>query len=327
MTYRGLLLLLAASLLGGCASLTGISQDEAFSAPPPAVELTEVPFYPQEAYQCGPAALAEMLTWSGEAVSPQELEPSLYIPERRGTLQTELISQTRQRDRIPYRLKGDFDTLITELEAGNPVMVFQNLGLGWWPVWHYAVVVGYDPEKQAFILRSGKEKRLVSRLDRFRRAWDRGDRWAVVVTRPDTLPATANPQGWLSAGADMEQTGRLEAALIAYEVGREHWPEQAGFHLGLVNVLHATGDADGAEAAARRGLEEARGNHGVLWNNLAVLLAERRAWNEAEIAAEQAVASGGRFEDSFQRTLARVRCRDDADCRAAVDAAADTGDE
>ncbi|MEX0730184.1 MAG: PA2778 family cysteine peptidase [Aquisalimonadaceae bacterium] len=317
--WRLALALLATIVLPGCASLTAISEDEAFERPPPAIELTGVPYFPQDDYQCGPAALAEMLGWSGEQVTPEELAPSLFIPERKGTLQTELIAQTRQRDRVPYRIAGEFDAIIAELEAGNPVMVFQNLSLAWYPVWHFAVVVGYDPERGGFILRSGREKRVFTKLDTFRRSWDRGERWAIVVTRPHRLPASAEPLPWLEAAADLEQTGRREASEAAYHAGVARWPDQAGFHLGLVNIRHASGDLPGAEAAARRGLRQASGNHGVLNNNLALILAQQFRWDEAEQAAEAAVAAGGRFEADFATTLERVRCRGEASCLAALE--------
>lgn len=300
--------------LGGCASLTGISQEEAFDRPPQPVELTDVPFHPQEAYQCGPAALAELLGWSGVAVEPEELEPSLFIPDRKGTLQVELISQTRQRDRVPYPIDGSFDAILDELEAGNPVLVFQNLSLPWWPIWHYAVIVGYDPDSERFILRSGEHKRLETELDRFRRTWDRGDRWAMVVTRPDQLPATAEANRWFRGGADLEQTGRGDSARQVFETGRERWPEHAGFHLGLFNLHYAAGEPEAAEDAIRRGLQQAEGNHGVLWNNLAGLLMAQQDWDAAIDAAQQAVASGGRFVDTFEQTLAQTQCRGDQDC-------------
>ncbi|MCK8517264.1 PA2778 family cysteine peptidase [Methylonatrum kenyense] len=314
MSPRLLLFLMPLLALSGCASLTGISQDEAFERPPQAVELTEVPYHPQEAYQCGPAALAEVLGWSGIEVEPEELEPSLFIPERKGTLQVELISQTRQRDRVPYQIDGSFDAIMQELEAGNPVLVFQNLSLRWFPIWHYAVIVGYDPEAERFILRSGEHKRLETKLDRFRRTWDRGDRWAMVVTRPDQLPASADANRWFRAGADLEQTGRSDSALRVFETGREKWPEHAGFHLGLFNLHFAAGELEAAEDAIRLGLTEAEGNHGVLWNNLAGLLMHRQDWDAAIDAAQQAVASGGRFADNFERTLEQTQCRGDQDC-------------
>jgi hypothetical protein len=35
---------------------------------------------------------------------------------------------------------------LREVAAGNPVLVLQNLSFAWAPVWHYAVVMGYDAD-------------------------------------------------------------------------------------------------------------------------------------------------------------------------------------
>ena len=84
--------LLAAGLLllAGCASrapvLLPITTQQGSE---PRVELTDTPFFPQEAYQCGPAALATLLNANGVAVSPEQLVPQVYLPERRGSLQVE----------------------------------------------------------------------------------------------------------------------------------------------------------------------------------------------------------------------------------------------
>ena len=68
---------------------------------PEPVELTAVPFFPQEEYQCGPAALATVLNWSGVSVTPTELAPQVYLPERQGSLQLALIGAARRHGRIP----------------------------------------------------------------------------------------------------------------------------------------------------------------------------------------------------------------------------------
>ncbi|MFV8835341.1 PA2778 family cysteine peptidase [Aquisalimonas sp. APHAB1-3] len=309
---------LAAALLGGCASFTAIAPDDAFSDPPRGVELINVPYFPQEALQCGPAALAETLVWSGYETTPGDLKPELFIPEREGTLQTEMKAQTRARDRIPYRIRGNHDAILAELHAGNPVLVFQNLGLGWAPVWHYAVVVGYDPQDHDYILRSGEHERQLTGLDRFRRTWDRGDNWAIVVVEPDDLPATAEPANWLRAGLDLQESGRTDAATTAYESGRDRWPEHGGFHVALMNLHYGKGDADAAEAAARRGLDEAESHGGVLRNNLAMLLLERGACEEAGALAREAEASvdaDSPFAGDFRETRETVR----RECSAADD--------
>ena len=40
----------------------------------PTRELTQVPFFPQTLHQCGPAALATVLGWSGVHATPEALD-------------------------------------------------------------------------------------------------------------------------------------------------------------------------------------------------------------------------------------------------------------
>src|SRR3569623_1363896 len=124
-----------------------------------AVELDAVPFFPQERYQCGPAALATVLAWSGAAVTADQLVPQVYLPARQGSLQPELLAAARRYQRLPYVLEPDLAALLREVGAGHPVLVLQNLGLSWAPRWHNAVVVGYDLARDEVVLRSGAGRR------------------------------------------------------------------------------------------------------------------------------------------------------------------------
>jgi ABC-type bacteriocin/lantibiotic exporter with double-glycine peptidase domain len=157
-------------------------------------ELTQVPFYPQKKYQCGPAALATVLQQSGVNISPLELVPEIYIPARQGSLQIEILASSRRHGRIAYRIEPNLQSLFKEVSAGNPVLVLQNLGLSWAPTWHYAVVAGFDFTSEKVILRSGVEERHQTSLNTFERTWARGKYWGIVVLPPDKLPETADAQ-------------------------------------------------------------------------------------------------------------------------------------
>ena len=87
--------LLLAALLGGCAQPPRLPPESA--ALPARVELRDVPFFPQEAYQCGPAALATMLGQRGLALTPGQLKDEVFIPGREGSLQLEMVAAARAR--------------------------------------------------------------------------------------------------------------------------------------------------------------------------------------------------------------------------------------
>ena len=131
--------------LAGCATPESHRLLDAAGGLPPRAEVAGVPFFPQEEAYCGPAALATVLSWSGLPVTQDEVAAQVYTPGREGTLRTDVAAAARRHGRLAVPVTRLAD-LVAELAAGHPVLVFQNLGLGWFPVWHYAVAVGYDLE-------------------------------------------------------------------------------------------------------------------------------------------------------------------------------------
>src|SRR5690554_6884700 len=125
-------------LLSACAGRSPMVMPEATELAhlPDRILLQDVPFHAQDAYQCGPASLAMVLNHRGIAASPDELKDRVYLPERKGTLQVEMISAARERDLLVYPLDKELHSILTELAAGNPVLVMQNLAFNWYPQWH-----------------------------------------------------------------------------------------------------------------------------------------------------------------------------------------------
>jgi len=295
-------------VLSGCAAPL---QSTAWRATPPAelthaVELDAVPFFPQERYQCGPAALATVLASSGAAVTADELAPQVYLPARQGSLQPELLAAARRYQRLPYVLEPDLAALLREVGAGHPVLVLQNLGLSWAPRWHYAVVVGYDLARDEVVLRSGTERRHRVSFKVFERTWRRGGAWAVAVLPPAELPATAQELPYLRTVTAFESLGQPALAATAYQAAARHWPTSIVAWFGLGNGLYAQGDYSGAAAAYRQVLSLAPGYAPAL-NNLAQTLADQGALTEAAAYASAALAA----EDTpaYRETLRAIEAR------------------
>ena len=264
-------------LLGGCAPIP-----EAVLELPagPAVELDRTPFYPQERYQCGPAALTTVLTTSGAVVALDDIVEKVYLPERKGSLQVELLAATRTEGRLPYVIDGTLSAIRNELEAGRPVVVLQNLGVAAIPRWHYAVVVGINADRSEVILRSGTDRRRITSVRTFLHTWRRGEYWAMVVLRPDELPAEVNRERYFSAIAALEQTGRLDEAALAWRTAEDRWPENPVALFGLGNTEGALGNFAVAEKIYRALLEQ-DGSLLVARNNLALVLAEQGEFEAA----------------------------------------------
>lgn len=211
--------------------------------------LHSVPFYPQERYQCGPASLAMMLNTRGLNTHPDVLKELVYLPERKGSLRVELVAGARSHGMLVYELDGTLESLLSEVAAGNPVLVMQNLGFDWWPQWHFAVVIGFDPEARRIILHTDTRERHEQSLTVFTNTWNRAERWAAVVMKPDQLPATAKPLDYLMAANDLETTGRTFAAMTAYKTAEAQWPDQPAALMGQGNIAYS--QADWATAVER----------------------------------------------------------------------------
>lgn len=297
--------------LAGCAALPRLSSEQAKGleqVAPRAAEIRAVPFFPQEDFQCGPAALAEVLRAAGVQATPEQIVPLVYLPSRKGTLQVELIAAARRFGTIGYTMTPDLVVLLREIAAGTPVLVLQNLSLQFAPQWHYAVVVGYDLDRRVVILRSGRTEREELSLVTFDRTWARSERWAMVAAAPNQLPATAAEATWLSAVVASEKVGQIDAARVAYGAALARWPDSLGASIGLANMQHAERDYAGAERTLSRAVE-AHPDSVPAWNNLAEAYLMQRRYPEALSAARRAVDLGGPLAPAARATLSEIEAR------------------
>jgi len=270
----------------------------------PRAEVAKVPFFPQEKYYCGPAALTMVLAWSGLQVTQDEVARQVYTPGAEGTFRTDVLAAARRHGRLTVPV-GDLHDLLAEIEAGHPVLVFQNLALDWFPQWHFAVVIGYDLAARQIILHSGLEERLAMSLDSFEWTWKRGDSWALVVLPPDLLPATASESELLRAAAGLERARRWEAAAAAYAAMAARWPGRWLAHMGLGNARYALGEFAAAERAYRAAIASAP-DAAASWNNLAYALSKQGRHSEAIAAARRAIELGGDDGGAYRDTLKEI---------------------
>ncbi|MDH5353747.1 MAG: PA2778 family cysteine peptidase [Gammaproteobacteria bacterium] len=268
-------------------------------------ELVDTPFFPQTEYHCGPAALATVMQYFNVPVIPDELAPMIYTPGLQGALQVEMVAASRRFEMLPVQHDGKFESLLREIEAGNPVLVLQNLGLDSYPFWHYAVVVGYDIETQSIVLRSGTIKRLVRSFEVFERTWQRSGYWALIIVPPDQVPVTANAKSYLQAVLDLEQTGHVESANKAYGTATRHWPDNLLSYTGLGNTAYRLNNFAMSELAYQQGLTLSPQSH-QLWNNLAYAQA-RLGKKDASMAAISRAIELAPDNQNYQDSLSELK--------------------
>lgn len=241
-----------------------------------------------------------MLAHSGVAVDYERLVDRVFIPERYGSLQAEMIAAARSQGRVVYRLPPRVDAVLSEVAAGRPVLVLENQGLAMRPVWHYAVVVGYRRDGNRMILHTGRDRAREVSASRWHRRWDRAGRWAVVTLPPGQLPARAERERWLRAAADFEAAADPQSAHRVWEATLQRWPNEPTAWLGLGNSAYGMGDHAGA-ITAYRALLRRQPDHAVGRFNLAVALDDSGAACEAA----ELYASLTDHPDMAQRVRAR----------------------
>ena len=294
--------------LAGCATPQVSQLDQRWPANLPAVvQIKDVPFFPQEQYHCGPAALAMVAQTAGVPVLPDDLIDQVYLPGRQGSLQVEMLAAGRRQGLLAYPLAPQLEDLLREVAGGNPVLVLQNLAFSFSPLWHYAVVIGFDRERNTIMLHSGVTERLEMSLFTFERIWARGDYWSMVALQPSRLPVTAQPEAYAVATAALERV-RPAAAQTAYATALTAWPGQRAAMLGAGNTAYAQGQLERA-AAAYQAAASQHADFADAWNNLAQVRFEQGRFKEAAVAVARAVALGGARAERYLTLQAKIQSR------------------
>jgi tetratricopeptide (TPR) repeat protein len=292
--------LLLGAALSGCSSLApqaALLNNEWPADLPQRAELTEVPFFPQIDYQCGPAALATSMASFNVNVTAEQLVPQVYLPARQGSLQVEMLATPRRYGLVSYQLAPSLENLLREVAAGTPVVVLQNLDADW----HYAVAVGYDFPANEMVLRSGVTKRLDMPFFVLEYTWKNSGYWAMVTMPPDRIPVTASEPSYLEAIVAMARVAEPGAVQTAYQTFLERWPDNATASIGLANSHYAQGRLDQAEAVLRRAFARNPDSDAVM-NNLAQALSDEGNNDEALAIIERAVELAGPYAATARRT-------------------------
>lgn len=303
----GLVCCAAAVLLSGCAQFGAALVPQTMTlrsdwpeGVPRQREIAAVPFFPQTENQCGPAAMATVLAHGGVAVTPEPLERQIYLPARQGSLQVEMLAAPRRWGRVGYLLAPRYADVLREVAAGNPVILLQDVG-EFFTQWHYAVLTGFDYERGDLYLRSGTDARLVMPFTAFERSWMKSGYWAMVVTAPDRIPATATEPGWINAMVALERAGNREASIAGYEAALQRWPDNLPAAIGLANQHHQRGALLEAALVLRRALQR-HPQSTVAMNNLAQTLSDQGRNAEAMLQIDEALKLRGPFESEVLAT-------------------------
>lgn len=296
----------AAALSTGCAITAQVPAEVAqITASQKPVELKDVPFFAQTEHYCGPSALAMAINYRGGKTNPDQLAPMLVVPDRKGSLQLEMLSAPRRQNFLGLEIDPKPAALLDALNARYPVVVLLNMSLNIAPQWHYAVVVGYDPARDEVLMRSGTEQRQALPMATFLKLWGRSRYWGMVVSKAgEPVPEFISAQSYLNAAVGLER-GQHEQSLAVYQLGAERWPQEPYFYFGAGNVLYQKKAYQDAEAQFSKAVSIypslADG-----WNNLAETLMQLGRPQEARAAVNKAISLGGPRLAAYEDTANRL---------------------
>lgn len=218
---------------------------------PTRAAVPDVPLIRQADFFCGPTSIAMVMQWAGSDVTQDQVAQLAFSPGAGGTYLADMIGSSRRLGQLAVQIDS-FDQLLSEVAAGHPVIVFQNLGLGIAPVWHYGVVTSYDFVADEVRMNSGQSDQMIMPFAVFERTWRRGDFWGLVVLPPDMLPVSVAETEILEAGAALERVGQFASAATLYQTGAARWPQDWLWQFGLGNARYGLGDLRGARTALRK---------------------------------------------------------------------------
>jgi len=141
-----------------------------------------VPFFPDDSDKCGPVAVASLLAYWGKPARPRELQEEIYLPTIRGSLPVDLLTAAKARGLDATSYRGSLSNIITEIDAGHPLIALLDSGHWVFSQGHFVVITGYDALREGVYIHSGMKAYSFMSYDRLVTTWNKTDRWTLRVT-------------------------------------------------------------------------------------------------------------------------------------------------
>ncbi len=163
-------------ICSACATTHPLPQD---------AHVIDVPFFRQDAYQCGPSALAAvvnywyMKTQSNKYLSHEEIIKEIYSPTARGTLTIDLELYAGRIGFSVQQYSGAIDDLKAAIDRDMPPIILVDYGISFYQVNHFMVVTGYT--EKGIILNTGRERNKIISNEELFRIWEKAGFWTLVI--------------------------------------------------------------------------------------------------------------------------------------------------
>lgn len=172
--------------LAGCGEGVG-------SAPVGIVSVPGVPFFAQEAYQCGPAALASFLCARGVPVTDTALTGEMRSAGTSGAATLQLVWAARRHGVAVDAGEGSLSSLEAVLACGSPAVVLLAPPRGSGGGAHFAVITGLNGPEGTVTLHGQSDSDCTMPLETFEKRWTRAGRWMLAPAFPESPHTESSP--------------------------------------------------------------------------------------------------------------------------------------
>ena len=146
---------------------------------PTSHHVIDIPFFKQQAHQCGPAAMASVLNYRGVAITPEEIAAAIYSPGAAGTLDIDMVLYAQKLGRKAEKYRGSLEDLQKNVDLKNPLIVLVDYGFLAYQRNHFMVVRGYD-ENHIYVNSGLEPLAAISKSD-FLHGWEKTNFWALLI--------------------------------------------------------------------------------------------------------------------------------------------------
>ena len=147
--------------------------------------LPGVPFYRQEAYECGPAALATVVnywhtkTGAASATTPEDIVAEIFSPSARGVLGIDLQAYAKKRGFQAHTSTGSIGEIRKQIGQSVPPIILVDYGFSFYQRNHFMVVTGYAVN--GVLANTGRAENEFIEEEDLLRIWKKTGYWMLVV--------------------------------------------------------------------------------------------------------------------------------------------------
>lgn len=145
--------------------------------------LKNVPFYPQQEYQCGPSSLAGVMNYHGLNITPEKIADDIFSKSAKGTLGLDMVIYAKNKGVRAMQYAGSLDDLKANINSGYPLIVLVDYGFLFYQHNHFMVIIGYND--YGILVNSGSADKQFIDTESFVKTWEKTNYWTLLIKKRD----------------------------------------------------------------------------------------------------------------------------------------------